>query len=99
MDFEGNLAVVDFCLEKILEDNPRTPIATTSSWALNTKTFLQVWCGFSSNQLAYNTNSYIPSVMIDNPLALEGITIIHQLQDTSIPFILTFMLNHLRKFI
>ena len=45
------------------------------SWALNIKNSLQMWCGFSSYQLVYGKNLNIPSVMTDNPPALEGSTI------------------------
>ena len=70
-----NHAVVDCCLEKIMEDNPHIPLKTTLSWALNAKNSLQMWCGFSSYQLVYGKNPNIPSVMTDNLPALKGSTI------------------------
>ena len=72
---ERNHAVVDHCLEKILEDSPKLPLATALSWALNAKNSLQMWCGFSSYQLVYGKNPNIPSVMTANPPALEGTTV------------------------
>ena len=45
---ERNHAVVDRCLEKIMEENPHISLKTALSWALNAKNSLQVWCGFSS---------------------------------------------------
>ena len=72
---EQNHAVVDRCLEKIMEDNPHIPLKTALSWALNAKNSMQMWCGFSSYQLVYGKNPNIPSVMTDNPPPLEGRTI------------------------
>ena len=72
---ERNHAVVDCCLEKIMKDNPHISLKTALSWALNAKNSLQMWCGFSSYQLVYGKNLNIPSVMTDNPPALEGSTI------------------------
>ena len=72
---EQNHAVVDRCLEKIMEDNPHMPLKTALSWASNANNSPQMWCGFSSYQLVYGKNPNIPSLMTDNPPALEGSTI------------------------
>ena len=72
---EQNHAVVDHCLEKIMEDNPHIPIKTALSWAFNAKNSLQMWCGFSSYQFVYGKNPNIPSIKTDNPPTLEGSTI------------------------
>ena len=67
-----NHDVVDRCLEKILEDNPDTPIDMDLAWAVNAKNSLQMWSGYSSYQLVFGQNPNIRGVMIDKPLALEG---------------------------
>ena len=64
--------MVDGCLEKIVEDNPDTPIDMALAWAVNAKNSLQMWSENSSYQLVFGQNSNIPSVMIDKPPALEG---------------------------
>lgn len=45
---ERNHAVVDRCLEKILEDNPNLTVEKALPWAINAKNCLQMWNGFSS---------------------------------------------------
>lgn len=64
-------AVVDRCLEKILEDDLRTPVATALQWALNKKNSWQMWCDFSSCQLVYGVNPNIALIMT----VMERITI------------------------
>ena len=70
--WERNHAVVDRCLEKILEDNPDKPIDMALAWAVNAKNSLQMWLGYSSYQLVFGQNPNIPGVMTDKPSALEG---------------------------
>jgi len=43
---ERNHAVVDCCLEKILEDNPTINRDVALAWAINAKNCLQMWSGF-----------------------------------------------------
>ena len=64
-------AVVDRSLEKILEDDLRTPVATALQWALNKKNSWQMWCDFSSCQLVYGVNPNIALIMT----VMERITI------------------------
>ena len=70
---ERNHAVVDRCLEKIMEDNPKLNLSQGLAWALNAKNCLQMWNGFSSYQLVFGQNPNLPNVMTDNLPALEGI--------------------------
>lgn len=71
---ERNHAVVDRMIEKLLEDDPNMPLEIALSSALNAKNSLAMWNGFSSYQLVYGQNPNIPSVLVDNPPALEGRT-------------------------
>ena len=57
---ERNHAVVDRCLEKIVEEN--------SVYCL------QMWNGFSSYQLVFGQNPNLPNVMVDQLPAFEGTT-------------------------
>ena len=69
---ERNHAVVDRCLEKILEDDPKLSKEVALMWAINAKNSLQMWSGFSSYQLVFGQNPNIPSVLTDNAPALHG---------------------------
>ena len=71
---ERNHAVVDRCLSKILEDDPKMNTNTALAWAINAKNSLQMWNGFSSYQLVFGQNPNIPNTMCDKPPALEGKT-------------------------
>ena len=71
---ERNHAVVDRCLSKILEDDPKMNINTALAWAINAKNSLQMWNEFSSYQLVFGQNHNIPNTMCDKPPALEGKT-------------------------
>ena len=71
---ERNHAVVDLCLEKILEENPAISDKVALGWALNAKNSLQMWNGFSSYQLTFGKNPNLPSTMTDMLPALEGST-------------------------
>ena len=71
---ERNHAVVDRCVEKIMEDNPKLPLSQAISWGINAKNCLQMWNGFSSYQLVFGQNPNLPNVMTDKLPALEGTT-------------------------
>ena len=71
---ERNHAVVDRCVEKILEDDPKLPLSQAISWGINAKNCLQMWNGFSSYQLVFGQNPNLPNVMINKLPALEGTT-------------------------
>ena len=71
---ERNHAVVDDCVLKILDENPETPLKVALVWAVNAKNALQMVYGYSPYQLVFGSNPNLPSVMIDKPPALEGLT-------------------------
>ena len=71
---ERNHAVVDSCLEKILEDNPKMSLDVALAWAINAKNCLQMWSGFSSYQIVFGQQPNLPNVMLDKPPALAGTT-------------------------
>ena len=75
---ERNHAVVDECLQKILEENPKMKVETALVWAIHAKNCLQMNSGYSSYQLLFGQNPNLPSVIIDKPPALEGTTISKQ---------------------
>ena len=74
---ERNHAVVDRCMEKILEDQPDTSLPKYLSWAINAKNALQMWSGLSFYQLVFGRNPNTLSTLTDNHPALEGTTINH----------------------
>lgn len=71
---ERNHAVVDRCLEKILEDHPHMSLKTALAWAINAKNSLHMNSGFSSYQIVFGQQPTLPSTMIDKPPALSGTT-------------------------
>ncbi|KAG1673036.1 DNA polymerase epsilon subunit 2 [Nymphon striatum] len=71
---ERNHAVVDDCVAKILEDNPALKLDVALVWAVNAKNALQMVHGWSPYQLVFGINPSLPSVLIDQPPALEGTT-------------------------
>ena len=71
---ERNHAVVDQCLEKIVEENSKLNLQVALAWAINAKNCLQMWNGFSSYQLVFGQNPNLPNVMVDQLPAFEGTT-------------------------
>ena len=72
---ERNHAVVDECVQKIIEDNPDMKLEIALIWAVHAKNCLQMNSGYSSYQLIFGQNPNLPSVITDKPPALEGSTI------------------------
>ena len=71
---ERNHAVVDDCVLEILDENPETPLKAAFVWAVNAKNALQMVYGYSPSQLVFGSNPNLPSVTMDKPPALEGLT-------------------------
>ena len=69
-----NHAITDRCMEKILHDNPNTPMEVALAYACNAKNCLQMWNGFSSFQLVFGKNPRLPDVFNASLPALEGKT-------------------------
>ncbi|XP_057310466.1 uncharacterized protein LOC130648431 [Hydractinia symbiolongicarpus] len=74
---ERNHAIVDDCLRKILDENPKLSLEVGLVWALNSKNSLHMNSGHSSYQLVFGRNPNLPSVLNANPPALEGVTVSH----------------------
>ncbi|XP_057302644.1 uncharacterized protein LOC130636814 [Hydractinia symbiolongicarpus] len=72
---ERNHAIVDDCLRKILDENPKLSLEVGLVWALNAKNSLHMNSGYSSCQLVFGRNPNLPSVLNANPPALEGVTV------------------------
>ena len=62
-------------------DQPDMSLPKALYWVINAKNALKMWSGFSSYQLVFGRNPNMPSILTDNPPALEGTTINH-LQST-----------------
>ena len=62
---EKNHAIVDLILSKLKADYPHIKTETLLRWANMAKNSLQMWCGFSSNQLVFGFNPRLPSIMCD----------------------------------
>ena len=72
---ERNHAVVDDCVEKILEGQPNLNLDVALVWAVNAKNSLSMVYGWSPYQLVYGSNPNLPGVLTDKPPALENTTI------------------------
>ena len=71
---ERNHAVIDDMVHKMLADQPDCSLKMALSWAVHAKNTLQMVEGFSPYQLVYGRNPKIPSILNDDPPALEGTT-------------------------
>ena len=60
---------------KILAEEPNCDLQIALAWAVHSKNCLQMNGGYSPYQLVYGRNPKLPSVMTDEPPALEGTTI------------------------
>ena len=69
---EKNHALVDNMLERMVEDYPNTPEHVLQGWANMAKNSMQMVYGYSSNQLLFGTNPYLPNIMTNGLPALEG---------------------------
>ncbi|XP_057310580.1 uncharacterized protein LOC130648545 [Hydractinia symbiolongicarpus] len=74
---ERNHAIVDDCLRKILDENPKLSLEVGLVWELNAKNSLHMNSGYSFYQLVFGRNPNLPSVLNANPPALEGVTVSH----------------------
>ena len=72
---ERNHAVVDLMLEKIIAGDPNCKLENALAWAIHSKNCLEMSAGYSPYQLVFGRNPKLPSVLHDDPPALEGKTI------------------------
>ena len=72
---ERNHAVVDLMLEKIIAGDSECKLENALAWAIHAKNCLEMSAGYSPYQLVFGRNPKLPSVLHDNPPALEGTTI------------------------
>ncbi|CAL4122102.1 unnamed protein product [Meganyctiphanes norvegica] len=71
---ERNHAVIDDMVLKMLADQPGCSLEIALSWAVHAKNTFQMVEGFSPYQLVFGRNPKLPSVLHDDPPALEGTT-------------------------
>ena len=71
---ERNHAITDRCLEKIMNENPDTPLEVALAYACNAKNCIQMWNGFSSFQIVFGQNPRLPNVFNAALPELEGRT-------------------------
>jgi hypothetical protein len=67
-------AVTDMMLLKLQDDNPGISLDVLLCWANMARNSMQMWHGFSSNQLVFGVNPNLPNIMSDNVSALQGST-------------------------
>ncbi|CAL4060160.1 unnamed protein product, partial [Meganyctiphanes norvegica] len=68
---ERNHAVVDEMVRKFISDNPQYKLSTALAWAVHAKNCMHIVGGYSPYQLVYGRNPNIPSVLSNQPPALE----------------------------
>ena len=72
---ERHNAILGNMINKLMMDESKNyPIEVIVAWAVSAKNALHNAYGFSPNQLVFGKNPNFPSVLIDNPPALEGKT-------------------------
>ena len=79
---EKNHAIVDLILSKLKADYPHIKVETLLRWANMAKNSLQMWCGFSSNQLVFGFNPRLPSIMCDPLPSMNETTLSETLCNT-----------------
>ena len=67
-------AVTDMILHKLEAEYPNTSLEVLLAWACMAKNCLQMFNGFSANQLVFGRNPNLPNVLTDNVAALDGVT-------------------------
>ena len=67
-------AITDIMLIKLAAENKNVEIETLLSWVNMGRNSLQMWNGFSSQQLVFGKNPNLPNIMQAELPALEGIT-------------------------
>ena len=67
-------SVTDNILAKLQAQYPKTPLDTLLAWACMAKNSLQMFNGFSSNQLVFGKNPNLPNFLTDKVPALEDST-------------------------
>ena len=65
--------VIEECIIKTLEDT-KCSFDVAVAWAVSAKNTLNTVHGFSPNQLVFGKNPSLPSVALNKPPALEGVT-------------------------
>ena len=68
---ERNHYVVDNCVQKMLEEDPRLDLNVALAWAVNAKNSMQNHLGYSPIQLVLGNHPNLPSVMVNQPPAFE----------------------------
>ena len=68
---ERNHHVIDVCVQKMMEDDPQVSVQVALAWAVNAKNSMQNHNGYSPIQLVLGHNPNLPSVMVNQPPALE----------------------------
>jgi hypothetical protein len=79
---EKNHAIVDLILSKLKADYPHIKVEILLRWANMAKNSLQMWCGFSSNQLVFGFNPRLPSIMCDPLPSMNETTLSETLCNT-----------------
>ncbi|PIK34739.1 hypothetical protein BSL78_28435 [Apostichopus japonicus] len=72
---ERNHYVVDTCVQKMIEDDPDMELSVALAWAVNAKNCMQTHQGFSPIQLVLGKSPNLPSVLLDEPPALEEVEV------------------------
>ena len=72
---EKNHGVVDLILTKLSEDHPSVKKEVLLRWANMSKNSLQMWSGYSSNQLVFGTNPRLPTILCSSLPGLNESTV------------------------
>lgn len=78
---EKNHQVTDLILHKLVVDFPKIRPEVLLRWANMSKNTLQMWSGYSSNQLVFGVNPNLPNIFDDDVPALEEETMSRTLSE------------------
>ena len=72
---ERNHYVVDVCVQKMLEEDPKMTLEVALAWAVNAKNSMQNHLGFSPIQLVVGCNPNLPCAITNNLPAQEEVKV------------------------
>ena len=71
---QRNHSGVDRCFAKIIKANPKMDPVVALAWAGSAKNAFPMYGGYSSYQLVFGKNPYLPNILTDKFPALSGVT-------------------------
>ena len=84
---EQHIGIIGNMVDKVLHDQ-NSSVELALAWAVSAKNSLSNVFGYSLNQLIFGKNPNLPSLLIDEPPALENVTSSQVVADHLMPSLL-----------